>query len=47
MGVTTKYTLGGILSVLVKGLPNIRLKDDGHLEPDQSPLIGISNREQL
>ena len=27
--------------------PNIRLKDVGHLEPDQSLLIGISDRKQL
>ena len=32
---------------MVQGPPNVRLKDVGHLGPDQSLLIGISNGEQL
>ena len=39
--------MGGILRVLVQGPLNFRLKNVGHLGPDQSPLIGISNGEQL
>ena len=47
IGVTTKNNLEGTWSVLVQGLPNVRLKDFGHLGPDQYLLIGISDRKQL